>query len=127
MPSIHKLFKHFEEFTYCTALNLNMRFWKILLDKPLQHLCTIILPWGKYCYLHLPMGLACSPDIYQEKMSELFIDMIFIIVYQDDILVLTSSSFDDHIRQLGNVFKWLHHNNLQVNTEKSSFCTLETK
>jgi hypothetical protein len=90
MPSIRKLFKHFEGFTYCTALNLNMRFWKILLDKPLQHLCTIILPWGKYCYLHLPMGLACSSDIYQEKMSELFIDMIFIIVYQDDIIVLTS-------------------------------------
>jgi hypothetical protein len=36
------------------------------------------------------MGLACSSDIYQEKMSELFIDMIFIIVYQDDIIVLTS-------------------------------------
>jgi hypothetical protein len=42
------------------------------------------------------MGLACSPDIYQEKMSELFIDMIFIIVYQDNMLVLTSSSFDNH-------------------------------
>jgi hypothetical protein len=64
------------------------------------------------------MGLACSPDIYQEKMSELFIDMIFVIVYQDNILVLTSGSFDDHLRQLENVFKWLHHNNLQVNANK---------
>jgi hypothetical protein len=73
------------------------------------------------------MGLACSLDIYQEKMSELFIDMTFIIVYQDDILVLTSGSFDDHLRQLGNVFKQLHHNNLQVNAKKSSFCTLETE
>jgi hypothetical protein len=51
------------------------------------------------------MGLACSLDIYQKKMSELFIDMTFIIVNQDDILVLTSGSFDDHLRQLGNVFK----------------------
>ena len=56
-------------------------------------------------YLCLPMGLACSLDIYQEKMSELFIDMISIIVYQDEIFVLTSGSFDDHLRQLGNVFK----------------------
>jgi hypothetical protein len=127
MPSIHELFKRFEGFTYCTALDLNMGFWTILLDKFSQCLCTIILPWGKYCYLHLPMGLACSPDIYQEKMSELFINMTFIIVYQDDILVLTSGSFDDHLRQLGNVFKQLHHNNLQVNAEKSSFCALETE
>ncbi len=73
------------------------------------------------------MELACSPDIYQEKTSELFIDMISVIVYQDDILVLTSSSFDDHLWQLGNVFKWFHCNNLQVNTKKSSFCALETK
>jgi hypothetical protein len=73
------------------------------------------------------MGLACSPDIYQEKMSELFIDMTFVIVYQDDILVLTSGSFDDHLRQLGNIFKRLHRNNLQVNAEKSSFCALETE
>jgi hypothetical protein len=82
-----------------------MGFWTILLDKFSQRLCMIILPCGKYCYLHLPMGLACSPDIYQEKMSELFIDMTFVTVYQDDILVLTSGSFDDHLRQLSNVFK----------------------
>jgi hypothetical protein len=75
----------------------------------------------------LPIELACSPDIYQEKMSEQFINMISVIVYQDDILVLTSSSFDNHLRQLGNVFKQLHHNNLQVNAEKSSFCALEIK
>jgi hypothetical protein len=124
MPSIHKLFKCFEGSTYCTAL---MGFWTIPLDKPSQCLCMIILPWGTYCYLHLPMGLACSPEIYQEKMSELFIKMTSIIVYQDDILVLTSSSFDNHLRQLRNIFKWLHHNNLQVNTEKSSFCALESK
>jgi hypothetical protein len=60
-------------------------------------------------------------------MSELFIDMTFVIVYQDDILVLTSGSFDDHLRQLSNVFKQLHRNNLQVNAEKSSFCALETE
>jgi hypothetical protein len=127
MPSIHKLFKCFEGFTYCTALDLNMGFWTILLDKPSQHLCTINLPWGKYCYLHLPMGLACSPDIYQEKMSELFIDMIFIIVYHNDILVFTFNSVDDHLRQLENVFKWLHCNNLHVNAKISSFCALKTK
>jgi hypothetical protein len=97
MPSIHELFKRFKGFTYCTALDLNMGFWTILLDEFSQRLCMIILPWGKYCYLHLPMGLACSPDIFQEKMSELFIDMTFVIVYQDDKLLLTSGSFDDHL------------------------------
>jgi hypothetical protein len=111
MPSIHKLFKRFEGFTYCTALDLNMGFWTILLDKFSQRLCTIILP-------RLPMGLACSPDIYQEKMSELFIDMTFVIVYQGDILVLTSGSFDDHLQQLSNVFKRLQHNKKSMRSFK---------
>ena len=65
-----------EGFTFCSALDLNMGFWTIPLDEHSQELCTIILPWGKYCYLRLPMGLACSPNIYQEKMSSLFTDML---------------------------------------------------
>jgi hypothetical protein len=60
-------------------------------------------------------------------MSQLFIDIIFIIIHQDDILVLTSSSFNNHLHQLGNDFKQLHSNNLPVNAKKSSFCALETE
>jgi hypothetical protein len=59
MPSIHKLFKCIEGSTYCTTLDLNMGFWTIPLNKPLQCLCMIILPREKYCYLDHPMGLAC--------------------------------------------------------------------
>jgi hypothetical protein len=75
MPSIHELFKRFEGFTYCTTLDLNMGFWTILLDKFSQRLCTIILPWGKYCYLRLPMGLACTQKgeplaFYSRKLTD---------------------------------------------------------
>jgi hypothetical protein len=80
MPSIHKLFKHFEGFTYFTALNLNMEFWTILLDKPSQCMCTIILPWGKYCYLCLPMGLARS--LWQVlEWIPIMVDMVPLIIW----------------------------------------------
>ena len=35
-------------------------------------LCTIGLPWGKFEYQQPTMGLYNSPDIFQEKMNELF-------------------------------------------------------
>jgi hypothetical protein len=35
----------------------------------------VVLPWGKYEYLRLPMGLCNSPDIFQEKMSELMVGL----------------------------------------------------
>jgi hypothetical protein len=34
-------------------------------------LCTIVLPWGKYEYLRLTMGVMGSPDIFQGKMANL--------------------------------------------------------
>ena len=40
-----------------------------------RKLCTIVLPWGKFEYQKLPMGLCNSPDIFQEKMNELFHDL----------------------------------------------------
>jgi hypothetical protein len=53
-------------FTFATALDLNMGYYTIRLDP--DSLCTIIFPWGKYSYFRLPMGVACSPDIFQAKI-----------------------------------------------------------
>ena len=57
-----------EGFTYATQLDLNMGYYTIRLDLEACRICTIILPWGKYSYERLPMGIAGSPDIFQEKM-----------------------------------------------------------
>jgi hypothetical protein len=60
-----------EGFTYTTALDLNMGYYTIRLDSDAQKICTIVLPWGKYSYLRLPMGISGSPDFFQEKMTDL--------------------------------------------------------
>ena len=62
-------------FTYATLLDLIMGFYHIELTPNLSALCTIILPWEKYEYLKLPMGLVNSPDIFQEKMGDLFANL----------------------------------------------------
>jgi hypothetical protein len=43
-----------------------------------------ILNLGKYSYLRLPMGVACAPDIFQAKMSELMSTLEFVRAYIDD-------------------------------------------
>jgi hypothetical protein len=65
-------------FTYASALDLNMGYYTIRLDPEAQSLCTIVLDWGKYKYKGLPMGLAGSPDIFQEKMSNLMCGLDFV-------------------------------------------------
>jgi Reverse transcriptase (RNA-dependent DNA polymerase) len=107
LPVPHEYFRSLDGFSYCTSMDLKMGFWAIHLSLYSQKLCTIVLPWGKYRYLRLPMGLSVSPDIYQEKMSNLFVDMPEVIVYIDDILVITKGSLKELLRILEKVLQCL--------------------
>ena len=57
IPKISTVLQELEGFTYATALDLNMGYYTIKLDPDASKICTIILPWGKYSYLRLPMGM----------------------------------------------------------------------
>ena len=63
-----------------------------------EKICTIILLWGKYSYCCLPMVIAGSPDIFQEKTTNLMDELEHIRSYFDDLLVITNSMFDDHLK-----------------------------
>jgi hypothetical protein len=71
IPKIQNLLLKLEGFKYGTSLDLNMGYYHIELSDASKQLCTITTQWGKYEYQRLPMGLCNSPDIFQEKMSEL--------------------------------------------------------
>jgi hypothetical protein len=86
-----------------------------------KRLCTIVLPWGKYEYQKLPMGLSNSPDIFQEKMLTLMAGLEFICTYIDDLLVMTMSTWEDHLQCLELVFERLSQAGLKVNAKKSFF------
>ena len=72
IPNIKDLLLKLEGFTYATLLDLNMGYYHIKLTPKSLALCTIVLPWGKYKYLKLPMGLCNSPNIFQEKWETYF-------------------------------------------------------
>jgi hypothetical protein len=98
-----------------------MGYYHIELSPDSKHLCTIVLPWGKYEYQKLPMGLSNSPDIFQEKMSTLFGDLEYVRTYINDLLITTMSNWDDHLRHLDIVFHHLQQAGLKVNVKKSFF------
>ena len=77
LRKIQHMLQKLEGFWYATSLDLNMGYYHIMLTPWSSSLCTIVLPWGKYEYLHLPMGLCNSPDIFQEKMSSLMAGLKF--------------------------------------------------
>ena len=97
LPKISELLRKLRGFQWATAIDLSMGYYHIPLTTNAQKLCTTILPWGKYQYQRLPMGIKCSPDIFQRVMNELLGDIPNIQVYLDAILILTNSSFENHL------------------------------
>jgi hypothetical protein len=103
-----------------------MGYYNIRLDPASSSLCTLVLPWGKYKYKRLLMGIKNSPDIFQEKINELMTGLEEVVrAYLDDILIITKGSYEDHLAQVDKVFKRLQKAGLQVNVGKSKFAVQE--
>jgi hypothetical protein len=83
--------------SYATSLDFNMGYKNIRLNPDAPKLCTIVTPFGKYQYLKLPIGISCSPDISQEKISDLMQHLNGVRIYLDDLLVISSSKFENHL------------------------------
>ena len=71
------------------------------------------------------MGLANSPDIFQEKMSTLFQELTHNCTHIDDSLVITKGTYEDHLVKLGSVLNKLRRAGLKVNAKKSFFAQKE--
>ena len=68
LPRIIDTIQRLEKFTSATALDLSQGFYTIPLDKESQKICTTILPWGKYSYKRMLMGICQVPTTFQSIM-----------------------------------------------------------
>ena len=93
MPKMNEMLLKLEGFQYTTSIDLNMAFYHIRLSKNTSNLCTVIILWGKYRYTCLPMGVANPPEIFQQKMNDLFNGFQFIRAYIENILILTKGNW----------------------------------
>jgi len=126
LPKITDMLQKLEGFMFATSLDLNMGYYHMLLTSFSSSLCTIVLPWGKYEYCRLPMGLCVSPDIFQEKMSDLMYGLEFARAYLDDLLIIsTEAGFDKHLEKLEQVLTRLQQAGLKINAVKSFFARTE--
>jgi len=89
----------------------------ITLDEKSSELCTFNTPFGRYKFLRLPYGLNCAPAIFHRIISELFSDIVGVIVYIDD-LIITGTTLEEHNQRLKKVFDRAREVNLKFNESK---------
>jgi hypothetical protein len=69
------------------------------------------------------MGVSCSPDIFQAKISELMATLEFVKAYIDDLLCITKGDLDDHLAELKLVnprkySRFLHYNTAHLSVKE---------
>jgi hypothetical protein len=104
-----------------------MSYYHIKLYHDAQKLCTIVFPWhmGKYKYKRLPMGIKIAWILMIFKTSFQSLSKIWNMLrqpyYLDDLLILTNSSFKDHLLNLQMVLARLSTAEMKVNISKFKF------
>jgi hypothetical protein len=121
LPRISDILRKLSGLKYTTAVDLIMAYYQIPLYLEAQKLFTKILPWGKYQYKRLPMGVNTSPDIFQRIMYELLGDIPNIQVYLDDIRITSNGTFEEHAAIMEQVLERLQKANLRANLLKCFF------
>ena len=61
------------------------------------------------------MDIAGSPDIFQEKISELMESLEYVRAYLDNLLCISKLSLEDHLEKLEEVLRQLCDAGLKVN------------
>ena len=67
------------------------------------------------------MGLCNSPDIFQEKMNELFNGLEYGRAYIGGLLIIGNGNFEDHLNKVTIVLNKLEAAGFTINAEKSFF------
>jgi hypothetical protein len=127
IPKISELLQSLSGFKTATALDLSMGYYHIPLDEESQKLCPFVMPWGKYRYKRLPMGVKVAADVFQEVITELFSDLDYVRVYLNDILIIDNGSLEDHMQKVSICLERLEKAGFKANVQKSLFAVEELK
>ena len=120
LPKPEDLFASLANGTLFTKLDLSQAYLQLQLDESSMPYVTVNTHQGLYQYTRLPFGVASAPAIFQRLMDTILQGVPGVICYIDDIMV-TGATEEDHLRNLGEVFKRLEDHGFRLKKSKCTF------
>ena len=99
--------------TLFSTLDAEKAFYQIQLDEESSKLLTFNTPLGRYRYLRMPMGIKSAPEVYQQRMEQVFEGLTGVKVIMDDIII-HGRTRPEHDKRLRAVLRLAKDTNLRL-------------
>ena len=96
-----------------SKLDLTQAYHEMEVEEKSQHLLTITIHKGFYCYRSLSFGISSSPVLFQRIMEQILQGIPGVVAFMDDI-ELTGATDEEHLDRLDQVFQRLEEHGLRL-------------
>ena len=121
LPLIDDILAQLDKSKYFTTLDLKSGYWQVAMDPSDQEKTAFACHIGLYEFNVMPFGLTNAPGVFQQLMATVLEGLEhFSTAYLDDIIIWSSSA-EEHIRHIQQVFSRLRNHDLKLKLKKCSF------
>jgi hypothetical protein len=113
----------FRTANWFTTLDLASGYWQVEMREEDKEKTAFISHKGLYEFNVMPFGLCNAPSTFQRLMNYILQKFLgkFVAVYLDDIIIY-STTFEQHIDHIHQVFEALRSATLKIKLRKCYFC-----
>lgn len=122
LPLIPDMIDRLAQAKFFTKLDFTSGFYQVRLSEPSREKTAFVTPDGHYEWNVMGMGLTNAPATFQRLMHKMLGSLLWqhSMAYMDDLIVY-SATFEDHLRNLTEVFEAIRSANLKVKPTKCEF------
>ena len=124
IPNLDELTESFSQCTpnFITSIDLSSGFFLMSISPDSTRYTAFNTCFGTYKFLRLPMGLSTATASFQLLMDKVLHGLTFksCLCYLDDVLIC-SETFEQHIKDLNDVFSRFRSADLKLGPNKCSF------
>ena len=121
VPRIEDILRRFRGFTHASALDLSSAYQQLPVDPKDRHKLAFTYQGRRYQWKRWPFGLSPATPQFQKVMERVLRGIDGVIIYVDDVVVMTNGSVEDHIKTLRQVVQRLNEHKLRLNLDKCHF------